>query len=109
MCIRDRLLLAAESFLVRIERLLDRRLTCSRLVRRHHILEDDRHAEIPAPILSGVISRPRAAHGQEAPALYLLQQHRQMILLEQFDEFLGVSPFCRVVILNGVRLTENSL
>ena len=63
------------------------------------ILEYDRDAIVPAAILGRMITRSGCSDLQDSAKLYLLLQQGIVVLLEERDEFVGISPFRLVVVL----------
>src|SRR5512135_134918 len=95
------LLLALEGLLVREEFLLDRLLARGIVRRRRYVLEDYRDAVIPAPVLRGVVARLDRRDSEDAPGLDLLLQDGEVILLEQADELVSLTPASLVVVFGN--------
>ena len=85
---------------VEAKKLLGQRCFVKTIRRRARALEDESNAVIPTAIFRGVIARRMGCHLEDAAQFDFFEQQRQMILFEQGDEFVGVSPFCSVVILH---------
>src|SRR5580704_134909 len=90
-------------FLIRIE-LFDERRAVEIVIRNSRVLENDGHSKVPAPVFGRVITRRRHAYFQHPPQFHFLLQHRVMILLEQREELIRMSPLRFVVVLNYERL-----
>src|ERR1044071_3014263 len=93
------LFFALEGFLIGIK-LFGESFFAARISGHGGVFEHYSHAIIPATFFGRVIARSLGADFEYAPALDLLFEHRIMVLLEQANEFVGVSPFRFVVILD---------
>src|SRR5947207_11400434 len=71
---------------------------------RRRVPEFQRDAIVPARIFGHVVRRSLDFHGEYSSAFDLLLKERIVILQEELQEFLLVSPLRLVVVLHGVRL-----
>src|SRR3982751_2265394 len=67
------------------------------------VFENDCGAIVPAAIFSGVITWSIREHLQDAAHLDFFLQHGIMVFLEERDEFICMSPFGFVVVLDHIR------
>src|SRR4030095_1736574 len=93
------LLLALKRILVGIELPEDMIITCI-VIRYMHTLPYNPDAIVPTSILCGVIDWRFCGHLNDFSRLCELLQKRIVVLLEQADEFICITPFSLVVILN---------
>src|SRR5437762_6025020 len=95
-------------FLIRIK-LLDDSRRIETVIRDGCILEDDRDSIVPAAILGSVQTRLGSVHFQDSSQFDFLLQYGIVVLLEEGDEFIRVSPFCFVVVLDDIRFVGTIL
>src|SRR5271167_5021847 len=82
------------------EELLEQRLFVEAVIGGGGVLEDDGDAVVPAAVFGGVIARRDSAYFEQPTEFNFFLQQWVMVLLEQRDELLSVSPFHLVVVLD---------
>src|SRR2546430_1547815 len=92
------LLLALERFLIGIQLLLQRCLI-EGLISYSRVLEDDGYTKVPAAVFGRVVARLIHPDFRDASELHFFLEHGVVILLEQPQKFVGVSPLGFVVVL----------
>src|SRR5262249_1372959 len=75
-----------------------------RVVEGGGAFEDYGDSIIPAPVFSRMVAGFFDLDAQDAPALDLFFQDRQVVLLEKLDELVRLAPFLLVLILPDVWL-----
>ena len=80
--------------------LLEERGGIESVVSDFGVLEDDGGAIVPAAVFGGVIAGSDREYLQDAAELHFFLQQRVVIFLEERDKFVGVTPFCFVVVLD---------
>src|SRR5205823_263508 len=78
-----------------------------RFVRRGGVLPHDRDAIVPAAVFGAVKTRRFRADLLRVTQLDLPLQHREMVLLEESDELVGIAPADLVVVLHHERLARS--
>src|SRR5439155_10661753 len=77
--------------------------------RQGRVLESDGDAIIPARVFGHVVRRRINLHGHHATALHAPLQQGVVVLEEQLQELLLLSPLHLVVVLHRVRLVGGNL
>src|SRR2546423_608115 len=103
------LLLSSECRLIGPELPDQRRLVGVRRRGRRRVPEFQRDAIVPARIFGHVVRRSLDFHGEYSSAFDLLLKKRIVILQEELQELLLVSPLRLVVVLHRVRLIGRAL
>src|SRR5580704_11027488 len=92
-------------FFARVGRLIGELLFLERifvegLIGHGGIFEDDSYAIIPAPVFRGVVAGLVHPDLEQAAHLNFFIEQRVVIFLEELQEFIGVSPFCFVIVFD---------
>ena len=70
--------------------------------------EDDGDAKVPSAIFGCMVLWLFNLDAQDTARFDLFFEHRQMVLFEKLQEFVGVAPFGFVIILNDIGLISSS-
>src|SRR5713101_3282185 len=76
------------------------RIFVERLIRNRRILEHDGHAIVPAPVFGRVVARLVHPDLEHAAHLHLLLQQRVVVLLEQLQKLVRISPLRLVIVFD---------
>src|SRR6266478_4386458 len=85
-------------------KLLLQRVFVERLIRGRRVLEHDGHAIVPAPVFSSVVARLVHPDLEHAAHFHLLLQQRVVVLLEQLQKLICISPLRLVIVFDHERL-----